>query len=332
MTLRDHLAEPLVVGEPDVVGPLAVYPVFGPACEQGFVALSQANGDVVIGELESSSVRDLVVTNRGKMPVLLYEGEEVLGGQQNRSLDASVLVGNDAKVTLPVSCVEAGRWDHASHRARFHSSPHYPSPELRRAKAKSSRERATAGAEARPDQAETWRLVDSISARVGSSSPTRAFSDAYDERRRDLRKIEREVKLRDGQLGTLVTLGQEFCVLDVVGRPDVFAALHEPLVRGYALEVLAAAGTGEAVPSTATAREVVAAVLGAAGDRHPSVGLGADVRFGRRGVAGSALVHQCELVALTAFPDRGDGSGTGRSRRESGRIVRPSARGRHPAP
>lgn len=29
--LRDHLAEPLRLGDPDVHGPLAVFPIFGPA-------------------------------------------------------------------------------------------------------------------------------------------------------------------------------------------------------------------------------------------------------------------------------------------------------------
>ena len=103
--LHEYLAEPLVVGDPDVVGSLAVYPLFGPSAKQRFVAVSQADGEVTIGEVTSASVRDLAVTNLGKHPVLLYEGQELIGGQQNRSVDSAVLVAAGTKVALPVTCV-----------------------------------------------------------------------------------------------------------------------------------------------------------------------------------------------------------------------------------
>ena len=42
--------------------------------------------------------------------VLLYDGEELVGAKQNRILNVSVLVGAGAKMPIPVSCVEQGRW------------------------------------------------------------------------------------------------------------------------------------------------------------------------------------------------------------------------------
>jgi hypothetical protein len=38
------------------------------------------------------NVNDLVIVNPTDLPVLVYEGEEVLGAQQNRIFDVSVLV------------------------------------------------------------------------------------------------------------------------------------------------------------------------------------------------------------------------------------------------
>ena len=47
-----------------------------------------------VGELEGgASVNDLLVNNPADKPVLLFEGEEVLGAQQNRTFDVPVLVG-----------------------------------------------------------------------------------------------------------------------------------------------------------------------------------------------------------------------------------------------
>jgi hypothetical protein len=40
-SLQDHLAEPLRLGDPDVHGPLAVFPLFGPAPQLGYVSFAQ---------------------------------------------------------------------------------------------------------------------------------------------------------------------------------------------------------------------------------------------------------------------------------------------------
>lgn len=116
-TLSDFLAEPLRVGAPDVHGPLAVCPLFGPPPALEYVAFADgcARG-LVVKELDGgASVNDLMVVNPTDVAVLLYEGEEVLGAQQNRTFDVSVLVPAGASVRVPVSCVEHGRWDGSRH-------------------------------------------------------------------------------------------------------------------------------------------------------------------------------------------------------------------------
>jgi hypothetical protein len=48
--------------------------------------------------------------NDGVRPVLLLDGEEVIGAKQNRIINLTVLVAAGTTVQLPVSCVEQGRW------------------------------------------------------------------------------------------------------------------------------------------------------------------------------------------------------------------------------
>ena len=81
--IEKYLAEPLHVGEPDTVGPLAVFPVFGPAPGERYVSFAQgAKGGVTVRELEhEASVNDIAVENPLEEAVLLYEGEEVLGAR-----------------------------------------------------------------------------------------------------------------------------------------------------------------------------------------------------------------------------------------------------------
>ncbi|MEJ7786393.1 MAG: DUF6569 family protein, partial [Solirubrobacteraceae bacterium] len=94
-SVQDHLAEPLRLGDPDVHGPLVVFPLFGPGPRQEYLSFSQAqSAGATIKELEQgASVNDLVVLNPTDHAVLLYEGEQVLGAQQNRTFAVSVLVG-----------------------------------------------------------------------------------------------------------------------------------------------------------------------------------------------------------------------------------------------
>src|SRR3954453_3110806 len=156
---HDFLAEPLRVGEPNVCGPLAVYPLFGPEPELGYVAFAQAvSAGASVKELASgASVNDLLVINPTPTPVLLYEGEEVLGAQQNRTFDTSVLVPAGAQLRVPVSCVERHRWDGHRHGESFAPAPQTAYPALRQMKNRQARTNAMAGMEARAHQGAVWQ-------------------------------------------------------------------------------------------------------------------------------------------------------------------------------
>src|SRR4051812_39010866 len=157
MTDRTAVAATLRVGAPDVAGPLAVFPVFGPvpALEYRSFAEAAALG-AAIRELPTPSVNDLIVDNPLDVAVLLYEGEEVQGAQQDRTLDASVLVAARSRLQVPVSCVEAGRWDDDCPVEELRAAPQTAFPELRRAKSRAAR----LSAAGRAQQQEVWQLVD----------------------------------------------------------------------------------------------------------------------------------------------------------------------------
>src|SRR3954449_11838537 len=149
-TLNDVLPAPLRVGAPDVHGPLAVFPLFGPPPVVDYVAFADgcARGVVVKELADAASVNDLVVVNPTEVAVLLYEGEEVLGAQQNRTFDVSVLVGAGTSVRVPVSCVEHGRWDGPRPRQAVPPPPQAAYPSLRRMKNRAAHARVAAGLEA----------------------------------------------------------------------------------------------------------------------------------------------------------------------------------------
>jgi hypothetical protein len=77
-----------------------------------YITLDEAlpRGLCVAETSEAGSVPELVVENPLTERVLLYDGEELVGAKQNRILNVSVLVEAMSGLTIPVSCVEQGRW------------------------------------------------------------------------------------------------------------------------------------------------------------------------------------------------------------------------------
>ena len=324
-TLSAYLSEPIAVGDPDVAGPLAFFPLFGPTAEFPYQSFSQgAAHGVTIKELAGgASINDLVVHNPTDLPVLLFEGEEVLGAQQNRTFDTSVLVPARSTFEVAVSCVEAGRWDGRRHSEAFEPAPQAAYPSLRRLKNRAVLASVVSGAEARADQGAVWEEVDHKLDALAASAPTRAIHDGYEHRRRDLDELTAACDLKPGQTGMVVAIGGDFAVLDRVSRPDVFASLFGPLVQGYALDALSAPDAEP--PSRDDAERFVERVQAHGIHEHDAVGLGRDVRLIDAELTGAGLVHSGELVQLSVFV--GNAAGDGRARRVS-RINRPSRRRR----
>jgi hypothetical protein len=289
------LAQDFTLGEPQVAGPLAVYPVFGPPARLRYRAFAQAiDLGATVRELDKGAiVGQLLIDNPTDLPLLAYEGEEVLGAQQNRTFDVSTLVPAGERLELPVSCVERGRWDGARRHEPFRPSPQAADPGLRRAK------RIAADSRGRADQGEVWAAVDGRLADHGVESATDAMSDLYDMRRSDLGALAGIVEHREGQTGAVACVSGRPLALDLVSRADVFAVLLGPLAQGYALQAL---GRPIEAPDHERAAAFLERTLGTARYELPSPGLGRAFAARSRGMVGAGLEHAGELVQLSSFP------------------------------
>jgi hypothetical protein len=100
----------ILAGKPQHHGALTVIPILAPMqTEPEWVTLAEAGDRVRITEVDDEgSVPELRVTNLGGLPVLLLDGEQLVGAKQNRILNMTVLVAGSTEVTIPVSCVERG--------------------------------------------------------------------------------------------------------------------------------------------------------------------------------------------------------------------------------
>ena len=78
---------------------------------------------------ESGTVPELKVENRAEKNLLILDGEELVGAKQNRIVNVTLLIAAQATLTIPVSCVEQGRWSYQSR--RFTSKERVMPPRMR---------------------------------------------------------------------------------------------------------------------------------------------------------------------------------------------------------
>lgn len=81
-----------------------------------YTALAEgiAAGQAEVTEQESAAVPEMILWNRGPTMILVVNGEEIVGEYQNRIANATLLVAPGARLLMPVTCVEHGRWHGAS--------------------------------------------------------------------------------------------------------------------------------------------------------------------------------------------------------------------------
>ena len=81
-----------------------------PSLDYMTLAEAYATGDVIVSEKSIASVPTLLLVNRCSVPIFILDGEEIVGGRQNRVVNTTLLIPAQCEFELDVTCVEQGRW------------------------------------------------------------------------------------------------------------------------------------------------------------------------------------------------------------------------------
>lgn len=193
-------------------------------------------GAVEVRERPSASVPELWLANRSDEMILVMDGEEIVGGKQNRMVNASFLIAPRSEVMLPVTCVEHGRWHDVG--PRF--SPGEAAPSfLRREKEMQVRASLKASSTHHADQGAVWDAIATRHRVEGSHSPTGAMNDLYREKHNSLADFERALPVAEGAIGMAVALNGRMVGADLFDQPGPIAQLWTKLVRSYAVDASA---------------------------------------------------------------------------------------------
>jgi hypothetical protein len=260
-----------------------------------------ASGSFEITEVsDHGSVPELRVVNRGEKPVLIVDGEELTGAKQNRVVNLTILVPAHSDLTIPVSCVEAGRWRARSKKFAAAPRAQYATGRARRMSQVTACMR-DAGARF-ADQADVWKDIADKSARMGASSPTSAMEALFVDHAAKLDAFVSALHPVKNQVGALFSVAGQIVGLDLFDRPSTLRKVLPKLVRSVAIDALDTRGSAlPGLTTAAAAPHFIAALASAPAQVSPAIGLGEDVRLSGPALTGAALSVDGAVVHLSGF-------------------------------
>ena len=236
------------------------------------------------------------------------DGEELVGAKQNRVLNLSIMAPAGQSITIPVSCVEAGRWSHSTDEFRSGDRAQYAT--ARASKSSSVSANLHAFRAPRSDQQEVWSNISAKSVRMEANSPTAAMSEMYEKKSSDLESFVEKFKAVDGQLGFVFLIDGAVAGMDLFDVPETLRKLMSKLVKSYALDALDTHARRTSPPGHEgldSAEKFIESVKNAPMASFPSVGVGEDYRPSNGSLSGGGLGVGDTLIHLGVFPGVGEG-------------------------
>ncbi len=339
------------VGEAQHHENLTIFPILAEADRDLpylLMADAMATGVLTIQEVGDGQVPLLQATNKALDPILILDGEQLIGAKQNRMTNRSIILPAESVTKIPVSCMEHGRWHFVGD--EFATAPqHAPSKVRRKARETEARSAKRArDAEARGHRApssymdladaqgEVWSEIRELSQTMGSHSRTGALDTVYEDHRGQMDRWLQAFPRLPRQVGIMAFLGTTPLGMDALGSPRQYGPLHARILTGYVLDAMDELGgggrrrgrrktRGKSVPSR-EAENFLGKIQDARRTPSESVGSGT-YRILDGVVLGGELVENGHLVHLSAFPNL-NASGQGDESPED-TPTRPIARPSH---
>lgn len=247
-------------------------------------------GLVEIKELEHSTVNTINVVNNAVTPLLLVDGEEIIGGDQNRIVNSTVLVAPQSEMKIPVNCTEHGRW---GFKHDFKHSNYMATSRTRYAKALCS--------DANEQQRAVWRSIDVLEDSRGFSSPTQAMSESYDNVEKDLSEGIDSFKIIDGQTGVLIIVDGKIKGFEIFFNSEIYAKYHEKILKSYIIDT----EINDSVFSINIdeAKSYIEKAIDSDFKQTKSIGLETPYEFKNEDGIGKVYAYKDEIIHLSYFSD-----------------------------
>ena len=290
-------------GETVTEGRLGMIPLLDPtAGEAHYLTLKEAmdRGECSVTEVsDSGSVPELNVVNTGKTPVLILDGEQLLGAKQNRIVNLSIMLAPKSETTIPVTCVEQGRWSSRSDEFKTSGNVMYQkvrADKMRHVSAQMLKDEAPLA-----DQGAVWSELSVKARRMNVRSDTGAMDSIFTQEKTRLDVFVKRCTPLDHQVGAVFALDGCECGVELFDAVSTWRTFSPRLVRSWAIDAI------EKKPPAGGARrkkgDLIEQLCAGSWKVSPSLGVGWDARLAANDVTCGALLVKDSLVHLAAFGD-----------------------------
>lgn len=267
-----------------------------------YVTLDEALEKQILDVTEVDSggrVPALKVVNKSERMVFLMAGEELVGGKQNRVLNASMMVPAKGEMPIPVTCVERGRWGYRSQRFSSGATSSHRFLRMMVSKQVSGSYKATGKPSS--DQAAVWREVSRKMETMGTQSSSDALHDLFQEYAQKLDTLVGNFSLPEGSSGAAFAINGKIVGADLFDKPSTLRKLWSKLVRSYAADALE--DPKEKLAGVESERIIAWLKSASSAQQHwfDSPGVGKDVRIEGQSLVGATLVVDEHPIHLELF-------------------------------
>ena len=256
-------------------------------------------GLVEITELnEEGSVNEVKVINNAVTPLLLLDGEEIIGSKQNRIVNTTIIIPAKSEKIIPVSCTEKGRWHYKS--SKFHYSNHMATSRVRRDKQISVNQSLRNDNSFRSKQSEVWDNIALTEDNLKVNSKSSALYDSYVQRGSDIDEYKSKFRLDENQNGIIVYINGELVGFEIIYNSKRYGEYHSKLLESYIIDAIGKENE-ESVMGDLNKDELFNKIKESERESYDSVGLGVDYRLEDEEFTGSVMIYDDNLVNASFF-------------------------------
>ncbi|UCD19517.1 MAG: hypothetical protein JSU64_08960 [candidate division WOR-3 bacterium] len=221
----------LELSEPVFLRNLRIHPIQSPATDGIKISaiseiLQQQSGS--FRELDPPDINRIAFDNEGNHPVLMLDGEEIVGAMQNRIIADSILVKAQSTTDIPVICAEEGRWNAIGEfRTGYCSYPSIRAILSRRGKRENTL------------QKRVWKEIERKLTATKTLSTTSSMHDIYNNLEDEVtRYVEGFESLNHDTIGFIGVTGNKILGCDLFLDHATYRKFEERLIRSYALDAI----------------------------------------------------------------------------------------------
>ena len=276
---------------------MAIIPIKTPQSYKFDILTLKKGFELGLGEVkecEHSTVNTLIVKNNSVTPLLLVDGEEIIGGDQNRIVNATILIAPNSEEKIPVNCTEHGRW---AYKSEFKQSEYMANYRTRSAKEKAVRANMSG-------QQAVWDSIEDLEMSRSFSSPTQAMSESYENLKVDLDEFISNFKAVNGQTGAVIIIDGEIKGFELFLNSQIYHEYHEKILKSYLIDT----DINDSIFTidTEVAKNLIEEALSVEYAAKKSNGLEEAFEFENSNGLGTAYIYKDELLHMSYFKNEAE--------------------------